>query len=138
MQRRGNTLACVDLSRAAAALFAEAILVARAPHQASSGLRAPELWHRVQNLIEQGEVPPLPPRFARARATLFEEGESSSLGSSTTESQLVIRSLAPALAWLQGLVEPRSRAEVQMQRWRRVGGTLLALMALTSWESTGR
>ena len=58
MLTRGNLLACVDLSRAAAALFAEAILVARAPHQASSGLRAPELWHRVQNLMERGEVPP--------------------------------------------------------------------------------
>src|SRR4051812_20273475 len=85
MLTRGNLLACVDLSRAAAALFAEAILVARAPHQASSGLRAPELWQRVQNLMEQGEVPPLPPRFASARATLFDEGESSSLGSSRTE-----------------------------------------------------
>ena len=55
------------------------------------------------------------------------------MGSSRTESQLVIHSLAPTLAWLQSLVEPRSRAEVQNQRWRRVGGTLLALLALTSW-----
>jgi len=120
--------AAVTLYREAIPLLASALLVAKNLAPPGPPLDPRDALAKLEELVRNGEVPPLPDRYEAAR-TLLETSDQSlateQSGSEAARGRAAVEALGQ---WLRRQVEPRSMRQIWLARVARVSLAAAALL----------